>query len=110
MARTHNPFAERERSKVETPWGVFEIAPPNKVRLAEIEALQVQAASLADGALEESVVLGIRTAAAGVHDGEKLSEKLLAAWESGEVTVDQVRSLAEFVGEEIAGEVDEGNG
>ena len=110
MARTHNPFAPVERSKVETPWGEFEVAPPNKSRLAAIEALQVEAAALGEDQIQESVRLGIRSAAAGLNDGEALEEKLLAAWDAGEVTVDQIRSLAEFVGEEISGEAAEGNG
>jgi hypothetical protein len=114
MARTHNPFAPKERSKVETPWGVFEIAPPNKARLAEIDALREEAMKLdADDnsqSLEASVLIGIRTAAAGLEDGEKLREALEAGWNSGEVTVEQIRSLAEFVGAEISGEVNEGNG
>lgn len=114
MARTHNPFAARERSKVETPWGTFEIAPPNKARLAEIDALRAEAASIdpddGEQSLEASVLLGIRSAAAGVERGEELREALQKAWDSGEVTIAQVRSLAEFVGEEISGEVDEGNG
>jgi hypothetical protein len=42
MANTYNPFAPVERSKVETPWGVFECAPPNKTRLAKIEELQAK--------------------------------------------------------------------
>jgi hypothetical protein len=110
MARTHNPFAAVERSKVETPWGVFEVAPPNKARLAEIEALQKEAASIADDDLNGIVGVGMRTAAAGVERGEELLKHLQTAWDAGELTVVQVRSLAEFIGAEIAGEVDEGNG
>jgi hypothetical protein len=45
-----------------------------------------------------------------LKDGEKLREWLEAGWNAGEVTVEQIRSLAEFVGAEISGEVDEGNG
>lgn len=114
MARTHNPFAPVERSKVETPCGVFEIAPPNRERLAEIDALRAESALLDPDdqaqSLEASVMIGIRSAAAGLKDGEKLREWLEAGWKAGEVTVEQIRSLAEFVGAEISGEVNEGNG
>lgn len=109
MARTHNPFAEVERSKVETPWGVFEIAPPNKARLGKIAELQQAAQALNDEDLEESVLLGIRTAAAGVDNGERLQKQLTEAWNAGEVNVQQIRSLAEFVSTEIAAEIEAGN-
>jgi hypothetical protein len=112
MARTHNPFAAAERSKVHTPWGDYEIAPPNKHRLAIIEDLQTAAQQLEESdasTLEESVRLGMRSAAAGVERGDELLVHLEKAWDDGELTLDQVRSLAEFVGSEIAGEASEGN-
>jgi hypothetical protein len=109
MARTFNPFAKPERSKVETPWGVFEIAPPNKNRLEQIAELQREAHQLNDDDLAGSVVLAIRTASAGLENGEQVQEQLLKAWDAGEVNVQQIRGLAEFVSAEIAGEVDEGN-
>lgn len=109
-AKSFNPFAPVERSKVETPWGDFEIAPPNKARLAAIQAVQAEAEQIADGDLEASVALGIRTASMGVERGDELLEALTKAWDAGDVTIDQIRSLAEFVGAEIAGEADQGNG
>lgn len=109
MARTHNPFAQAERSKVETPWGVYDIAPPNKARLQLISELQREAAELHEDDLELSVVLAIRSASAGLENGSELESQLVRAWNAGEVNVQQIRSLAEFVSNEIAGEVDAGN-
>jgi hypothetical protein len=105
MASTYNPFAPVERSKVETPWGVFEVAPPNKARLAQIEQLQREGAEIPDDDMAGGVRLAIRLAAAGVLDGEKLQEKLEEAWDAGDVNLLQIRSMSEFVGNEIAGEV-----
>ncbi len=110
MANTYNPFAPVERSKVETPWGLFEIAPPNKARLAKIEELQAAAESLDDSAAQDSILLGIRIAAVGVKNGDELETKLIAAWNAGDITVDQISGLAEFVGAEITGGAAEGNG
>lgn len=109
MARTHNPFAQFERSKVETPWGVFEIAPPNKTRLQLIADLQREADSLDETDLAGSVILAIRTASAGLENGSEIEAQLVRAWNDGEVNVSQIRSLAEFVSDEIAGEVEAGN-
>lgn len=109
MARTYNPFAAVERSKVETPWGVFEVAPPNKARLAAIQALQTEAESVASNDLEKSVELGMRTAATGVENGDALLEALQSAWHAGEITVGQITDLATFIGEEISGEANKGN-
>jgi hypothetical protein len=109
MAETFNPFAPKERSKVATPWGEFEVAPPNKARLEQITKLQAAAAELDEDAVQESVLLAIRTAAAGLENGGELADALEAAWDAGDVTIDQVRALAEFVGAEISGEAAQGN-
>ena len=72
MARSHNPFAPKEASTVETPWGVFEVASPNKERLAEIATIQEEARKLGDDPdIQDSVLLGLRTAAAGLKNGEE---------------------------------------
>ena len=110
MAETFNPFAAKERSKIETPWGTFQVAPPNNTRLALIKELQEQALELDDDAMEESVELAIRMASAGLENGGKLEASLLTAWNAGEVTTDQINAMSTFIAGEIAGEVEAGNG
>lgn len=110
MARKYNPFANVERSKVETPWGDFTVAAPNKERLALIDALQKEAESLEADDLVGTIALGMRSAAAGVERGDELLNKLTESWDAGDLTVAQVTGLADFISSEIAGEVEEGNG
>lgn len=108
MARKHNPFAEREASVLQTPWGDFKVAAPNKERLSEISALQKDVEA-AESDTMQSAELGIRSVAAGLEDGESFRVKALAAWDAGDLNLAQIRSAAEFVSEEIQGEVEAGN-
>ncbi len=110
MARTHNAFAPKteEASKIETPWGVFNIAPPNKARLEQISQLQKDA-SVDDIDPVMAAELGLRSIAAGLANGEVFLEKALGAWNAGDLTLGDIRATAEFVGEEIQGVVSAGN-
>lgn len=108
MARKHNPFAEREASILQTPWGEFTIAAPNKERLAQIADLKTEA-EREDVTPLQAAVLGIRSVAAGLENGDEFQTHAMAAWDAGEVTLTQIRLAAEFVGGEIRGEVAEGN-
>lgn len=110
MARSHNPFAPKEASTVETPWGVFEVASPNKERLAEIATIQEEARKLGDDPdIQDSVLLGLRTAAAGLKNGEEFLAKASEAWDAGELTLEQIRGTASFVSEEMQGGTEAGN-
>jgi hypothetical protein len=114
MARTHNPFAQKERSKLETPWGVFECASPNKSRLAQIAAMQAGAASLQDEAdtpeaLGRLARLAIDATATGLADGDKFAAAATAAWDADEVELGALQDAAQFVQGEIVGETAEGN-
>jgi hypothetical protein len=110
MARAHNPFAPKERSKLETPWGTFEVASPNKTRLAAVAAVQQEASALQEGdALERVAELAIAATAVGLDQGDEFEAAARAAWEADEVTLEQLQGAAEFVGEELRGGVAEGN-
>jgi hypothetical protein len=109
MARTHNPFAAKERSKLETPWGVFEIASPNKTRLAQIDEISKTAQALADDDVLGIADMSMRSAAAGCENGDELLKHLRAAWDAGDVTYEQLLDMSQFVTSEITGGVAEGN-
>jgi len=114
MARTHNPFAAKERSKLETPWGVFECASPNKTRLAAIAELQDAARQLQDGPDEASALtrladLAIEMSAAGLADAATFAAAARAAWDRDEVELSALQDAAQFVQGELVGGVDSGN-
>lgn len=106
--KTHNPFAPVEASKLETPWGTYSVAAPNKERLQQISALQKDA-SRDDVTPVEAAELGLRSVAAGLDHGSEFLEKALDAWNDGSLTLAQIRSAADFVGEEMQGVVSAGN-
>ena len=110
MARKHNPFAPKEASVVQTPWGDFEVASPNKERLTTIAAIQEEARALGDDPeIQASVLLGLKTAAAGLDRGEEFLAKAQEAWDAGELTLEQIRGTATFVSEEMQGSAEAGN-
>lgn len=110
MARAHNPFAPKERSKIQTPWGEFDVASPNKSRLAAVAEVQRTASGLSEGeALERVASLAIAACAAGLEDGDRFAAAASAAWDADEVTLEQLQDAATFVGEELRGEAAEGN-
>lgn len=110
MARTQNPFAPKEPSTLETPWGVFAVASPNKSRLAAVAKVQSEAEGLSEGdALELVATLSIRATAAGLVEGDEFEAAAQAAWDNDAVTLEQLQGAATFVGEELRGGVAEGN-
>lgn len=110
MARSHNPFAPRERSKLETPWGTFEVSSPNKSRLLAIGELQKRADGLDEGEdLAQLAALAIEATASGLANGEVFREAALAAWDADEVELEALWDAAQFVADELAGGVAEGN-
>lgn len=110
MARAHNPFAPKEQSTLETPWGTFAVASPNKSRLAAVTAVQREASALEEGeSLERVAGLAIRATAAGLDGGEEFEAAATRAWDADEVTLGELRDAAEFVAEELRGGVAEGN-
>lgn len=110
MARSHNPFAPKERSKLETPWGVFEVASPNKSRLLAISDLQKRAEALDEGEeLAQVAALAVEATASGLANGDAFREAALAAWDADQVELEALRGAAQFVADELAGGVAEGN-
>lgn len=110
MARKHNPFAKTDPSILETPWGSFEVCSPNKERLAEVAAIQEDAKALGeDPPVEESVALGLRTAAAGLVNGAAFLDGAKASWDAGDLTLAQIQDAATFVSEEMRTGAAEGN-
>ena len=110
MARAHNPFAPKERSTLQTPWGDFSVASPNKSRLAAAADIQREAAALQEGeALERVAELAIAATAVGLEDGEAFADRAREAWDSDAVTLEELQGAAVFVGEELRGEAAEGN-
>jgi hypothetical protein len=114
MARTHNPFAPKERSKLETPWGVFECASPNKSRLAQIAELQGSVRALQENsdesdALEQLASLAIEMCASGLADGDAFEAAAKAAWDRDEIELVALQDAAQFVQGEMVGGVSEGN-
>ncbi len=113
MARTQNPFAPKpldERSKLETPWGVFVLASPNKTRLAAAAAVQRDAAKLQEGdSLEQIAGLAISATSVGLENGAEFEAGARKAWDADEVTLEQLQDAATFVGEELRGGAAEGN-
>lgn len=110
MARAHNPFAPKERSRIETPWGAFDVASPNKSRIAAMAEVQKRAAGIDEGdALELVAGIAIDVTACGLENGEEFKTAALAAWDADEVTLEQLQDAATFVGEEIRGGAAEGN-
>jgi hypothetical protein len=111
MARAHNPFAPKERSKLETPWGVFEVASPNKSRLEAVAAVQREAEQVGDGveALPHLASIAIRTASACLDKGDEFERAATAAWDADEVELAQLQGAATFVGEEMQAGAAEGN-
>lgn len=108
MARTHNPFAPVERSKLETPWGVFECASPNKTRLAQIAEIQDAARALQDGAedseaLQKLAGLAIDMCAAGLADGTEFAKAAHKAWDRDDVELGALQDAATFVQGELVG-------
>jgi hypothetical protein len=110
MAREYNPFAPKECSKLETPWGVFDVASPNKSRTEAMAAIQRKADSLEESdALNSFAEIAIESTAAGLKNGEDFMREAKAAWDRDEITLDQLRGAAEFIGEELRAGVVEGN-
>lgn len=110
MARAHNPFAPKEASKLQTPWGEFVVASPNKSRIAAAAAVQKEATNLQEGdALELVAGLAIRATSVGLERGDEFEAAATAAWEADEVTLSQLQGAAEFVSEELRGGAAEGN-
>jgi uncharacterized Zn ribbon protein len=110
MARSHNPFAPKEASKLETPWGVFVVASPNKSRIAAASEVQKDAAALQDGdALELVADIAIRATSVGLENGDEFEAAARAAWDADAVTLEQLQGAAEFVSEELRGGAAEGN-
>lgn len=108
MARAHQFAAEQEASTLETPWGVFKVAAPNKERLEEIAALQKEAERDDVGAVE-AAELGIRSVAAALENGDEFRTHAMEAWNKGQLTLAQIRGAATFVSEEIRGVIASGN-
>ena len=110
MARSHNPFAPKERSKLETPWGEFECASPNKSRLAEIAAVQAMAEGLEEGeSLGRIAELAIAAAAAGLENGAEFAASAQAAGDADELELSAIQGCAEFVTSELTSGAAEGN-
>jgi len=112
MARTHNPFAPKEASRLETPWGVFEVASPNKSRLAAMRAVQLEVEKLGDDVSENLGLLAglaINACATGLVDGDTFAEAAEKAWDADEVTLAELQGAAGFVSDEIQGGAAEGN-
>lgn len=104
MARTHSFSKQDERSKLETPWGVFEVGKANKRllrALAPIEKELVEAQESND--LEKIVELTLNLIELGVVDGETLGEHLRTGWDDGSIGVDELTGTAEFLSEELFG-------
>ncbi len=112
MARSHNPFAPKEPSVLQTPWGDFEVASANKSRLDEIEEVQKEFERLDDddaAGLKDVIDASMRSTAAGLKDGQVFLEKIRKAWDDDEVTQAEIFAASKFVGEELRGVVEEGN-
>jgi len=102
VARSHNPFAPVEASKMETPWGVFAVASPNKARTKAIGEIQREAKAAGDDPDPMLAAdLGIRICAAGLEDGDTFLEAARAAWDAGDLTLAQINGAAEFVKTEM---------
>lgn len=108
MARSHSFVAEQEASRLETPWGEFKVAAPNKDRLEQIEQLQAEAGAENIEAVK-AAELGIRSIAAALDSGDVFLSHALEAWNAGELTLAQIRGAATFVSEEIRGVIELGN-
>ena len=104
MARSHNPFAPKEARKLETPWGTFEVAMPNKSRLAQAEAAQKRFETIDGEDVEEAVEALMDMIAAGVLEGDKLREELSKAWDADDVTFAQITDTTSFISAELRGE------
>jgi len=110
MARSHNPFAPKERSKLETPWGVFEVASPNKSRLLAISDLQKRAEALDEGEeLAQVAALAVEATAAGLENGAEFAASAQAAWDADELELSAIQGCAEFVTSELTSGAAEGN-
>ena len=110
MTREYNPFAPKEASRLETPWGVFDVASPNKSRVAALAAIQRKTENLTESdALEMFAEIAIESTSVGLKNGDEFAKHAFAAWDNDEVTLEQLRAAAEFVGEELRAGAAEGN-
>jgi hypothetical protein len=111
MARAHNPFAPKEASTLQTPWGDFEVASPNKTRTELLSAVQKRAEALSEDAdLGDAALIAIEVCAAGLLNGDEFAKAASSAWDSDQITIAELQGAASFVSDELQSGVAEGNG
>lgn len=108
MARTFNPL-DREPAILQLPGKDYTVAEATRAVMRRVQAIQKEIEKLGEDAADDDAVrLFANLIEAALVDGEGAADRILEAWNANKISLPALVRTAQFIADELRGEIELG--